>query len=209
MIDTKLMNQATFDSQTGVATIGGGTLNAGVYEALSQNNATITDGRCPTVGAAGFLLGGGIGFNIRRLGIGCDALVTSQIVTADGDILTLSEKENPSLFLACRGGGGGNFGINTSFSVQTTPVPDLITGAQAGLDGPSGQRVPGPDGGSAGIADLSGHLDHSERGDAGTTGPRKGRNGLLRGPAGRNRSGVGDWCRCTRWRGQKNLRSRR
>jgi FAD/FMN-containing dehydrogenase len=87
MIDTKLMNQATFDSQTGIATIGGGTLNAGVYEALSQNNATITHGRCPTVGAAGFLLGGGIGFNIRRLGIGCDAMVASQLVTADGEIL--------------------------------------------------------------------------------------------------------------------------
>ena len=58
MIDTKLMNQATFDSQTGIATIGGGTLNAGVYGALSENNATITHGRCPTVGAAGFLLGG-------------------------------------------------------------------------------------------------------------------------------------------------------
>lgn len=130
MIDTKLMNQTSFDSQTGIATIGGGTLNAGVYDALSQNNATITHGRCPTVGAAGFLLGGGIGFNIRRLGVGSDALVGSQIVTADGDILTLSEDENPSLFWACRGGGGGNFGINTSFSLQTTPVPDLITGAK-------------------------------------------------------------------------------
>jgi FAD/FMN-containing dehydrogenase len=130
MIDTKLMNQASFDSKTGIATIGGGVLNAGVYEALSQNGATITHGRCPTVGAAGFLLGGGIGFNIRRLGIACDSLVASQIVTADGDIVNLSERENPGLFWACRGGGGGNFGINTSFSVQTTPVPDLITGAK-------------------------------------------------------------------------------
>jgi FAD/FMN-containing dehydrogenase len=130
MIDTKLMNQATFDSKTGIATIAGGVLNAGVYQALSQNNVTITHGRCPTVGAAGFLLGGGIGFNIRRLGVGSDALVSSQIVTADGDMLRLTEKENPSLFWACRGGGGGNFGINTSFSVQTAPVPSLITAAK-------------------------------------------------------------------------------
>jgi FAD/FMN-containing dehydrogenase len=130
MIDTKLMNQTSFDSSTGIATIAGGVLNAGVYEALSENDVTITHGRCPTVGAAGFLLGGGIGFNIRRLGVGSDALVSSQIVTADGDILTLSENENPSLFWACRGGGGGNFGINTSFSVQTKPVPELITGAK-------------------------------------------------------------------------------
>jgi len=130
MIDTKLMNQTSFNSKTGIATVGGGTLNAGVYEALSQNDVTITHGRCPTVGAAGFLLGGGIGFNIRRLGVGSDALVASQLVTADGDILTLSEKENPSLFWACRGGGGGNFGINTSFSVRTWPVPNSITGAK-------------------------------------------------------------------------------
>ena len=130
MIDTKLMNQTSFNSKTGVATVGGGALNAGVYQALSQNHVTITHGRCPTVGAAGFLLGGGIGFNIRRLGVGSDALVASQLVTADGDILTLSENENPSLFWACRGGGGGNFGINTSFSVRTWPVPSLITGAK-------------------------------------------------------------------------------
>jgi FAD/FMN-containing dehydrogenase len=130
MIDTKLMNQTSFNSKTGIATVGGGTLNAGVYKALSQNDVTITHGRCPTVGAAGFLLGGGVGFNIRRLGIASDAMVASQIVTADGEILTLSEKQNPSLFWACRGGGGGNFGINTSFSVQTTPVPDLVTGAK-------------------------------------------------------------------------------
>jgi FAD/FMN-containing dehydrogenase len=82
MIDTKLMNQTSFNSKTGIATVGGGTLNTGVYEALSQNDVTITHGRCPTVGAAGFLLGGGIGFNTRRLGVGSDALVASQLVTA-------------------------------------------------------------------------------------------------------------------------------
>jgi FAD binding domain/Berberine and berberine like len=130
MIDTKLMNQTEFDSKTGIATIGGGTLNAGVYEALQQNDATITHGRCPTVGAAGFLLGGGIGFNIRRLGIGSDSLVASQIVTADGEILNLSERENADLFWACRGGGGGNFGINTSFSVQTSRAPRYVTASR-------------------------------------------------------------------------------
>ncbi|HEX3487770.1 MAG TPA: FAD-binding oxidoreductase [Streptosporangiaceae bacterium] len=130
MIDTKLIKQARFDTKTGIATIGGGTLNSGVYTALEQNNATITHGRCPTVGAAGFLLGGGVGFNIRRLGVASDALVASQIVTADGEILNLSASQNPDLFWACRGGGGGNFGINTSFSVQTTPVPGSITASR-------------------------------------------------------------------------------
>ncbi len=130
MIDTKLMNQAQFDGRTGVATIGGGCLNADVYRALRQNDATITHGRCPTVGAAGFLLGGGIGFNIRRLGVAVDSLVASQIVTADGEIVPVSEDENGDFFWACRGGGGGNFGINTSFSVQTSPAPASVTASR-------------------------------------------------------------------------------
>ncbi|HTW04421.1 MAG TPA: FAD-binding oxidoreductase [Streptosporangiaceae bacterium] len=130
MIDTKLMDSATFDSRTGIVTIGGGVLNSGVYEALEENNVTITHGRCPQVGAAGFLLGGGIGFNIRRLGVGIDALVASEIVTASGDILPLSQRRNPGLFWACRGGGGGNFGINTSFSLRTFPVPASVTASR-------------------------------------------------------------------------------
>jgi FAD/FMN-containing dehydrogenase len=132
MIDTELMNQSQFDADTGIVTIGGGTLNGGVYQALQPNGVTITHGRCPKVGAAGFLLGGGIGFNIRSLGVGIDALVASQMVTACGEILTLSDKRNRDLFWACRGGGGGNFGINTSFTLRTFPVPSSVTAAQVG-----------------------------------------------------------------------------
>ncbi|MGH3405048.1 MAG: FAD-binding oxidoreductase [Streptosporangiaceae bacterium] len=134
MISTRQIDSARFDTRTGIATVGGGSLNQGVYDALPANNATITHGRCPTVGAAGFLLGGGIGFNIRRLGVASDSLVASQIVTADGEILTLSDSHGPDLFWACRGGGGGNFGISTSFSVRTTPVPGSITGSRVVWD---------------------------------------------------------------------------
>jgi FAD/FMN-containing dehydrogenase len=110
MIDIKLMKQATFDTETRVA--------------------TITHGRCPAIGASGFLLGGGVGLNIRTLGIGSDTLVAGQIVAADGEIATLSDKENSDLFWACRGGGGGNFGINTSFSIRTVPAPSFVTAAR-------------------------------------------------------------------------------
>jgi FAD/FMN-containing dehydrogenase len=142
MIDTKLMDSATFDSKAGVVTIGGGVLNGGVYEALEENNVTITHGRCPHVGAAGFLLGGGIGFNIRRLGVGIDALVASEIVTASGKILTLSQRRNPDLFWACRGGGGGNFGINTSFSLRTFPVPASVTASRLIWESDAGRVFP-------------------------------------------------------------------
>ena len=87
------------------------------HEVVSEPRAV------PPSCAAGFLLGGGVGFNVRTFGVGIDALVGSQIVLADGDILTLSDTQNSDLFWACPGGGGGNFGINTSFSLQTYPVP--------------------------------------------------------------------------------------
>ncbi len=125
MIDLSLMNQIEFNSSNGVVTMGGGTRNGDIYNALQPLNVAITHGRCPTVGAAGFVLGGGIGFNMRAQGIGSDQMVASEIVTANGDILTLNDNSNSDLFWACRGGGGGNFGINTSFSMQTFPVTDL------------------------------------------------------------------------------------
>jgi len=137
MIDMKRINQFEFDSSSGVVTIGGGILNSVLYSALRAANATITHGRCIRVGGAGFLLGGGIGFNMRRYQLGCDLMLDSQLVTADGEILTLSNNENSPLFWACRGGGGGNFGINTSFSLQTVPADELLTVFQISWSGKS------------------------------------------------------------------------
>jgi FAD/FMN-containing dehydrogenase len=122
MIDVSLISAATFDRATGIARFGGGVRNAGVADLLAQHDVTMTHGRCPRVGLAGFLLGGGIGFNMRQHGIGSDQLVASELVTADGRIVTLGPGQDAELFWACRGGGGGNFGISTSFSVQTVPT---------------------------------------------------------------------------------------
>ncbi|MFZ0658217.1 MAG: FAD-binding oxidoreductase [Candidatus Binataceae bacterium] len=126
MIDLRLMNQAAVDDSTGILTIGGGVLGETVFQALQASQVTITHGRCKTVGAGGFLLGGGIGFNMRAHAIGSDQMVASEIVTADGSIVELPT-DDPDLFRACQGGGGGNFGINTSFSLQTFPVPSPLT----------------------------------------------------------------------------------
>jgi FAD/FMN-containing dehydrogenase len=125
LIDVSPLNQASFDSATGIVTVGGGARNADVYAYLPKFHAAITHGRCKRVGVAGLVLGGGIGFNMRARGLTCDQLVESQIVTADGQIRTASEKENSSLFWACRGGAGGNFGINTSFRFQTFEVGSI------------------------------------------------------------------------------------
>ena len=123
MIDLRSMNRVAFDEQTGVATLDGGARNANFYAAFRDRNVAITHGRCPSVGVAGLVLGGGIGFNMRAHGLTCDHLIATDIVTADGTIHTV--RGNDELFWACRGAGGGNFGINTSFSFQTYEVGPL------------------------------------------------------------------------------------
>src|SRR5262249_15068484 len=125
MIDLGGLRGVDFDPATRVATVGGGVINSTLYAALQRNGVTITHGRCPRVGVGGFFLGGGIGFNMRAHGLACDQLKATQIVTADGQVRTVDGSAD--LFWACRGGAGGNFGINTSFSVQTFDVPRQLT----------------------------------------------------------------------------------
>ena len=123
MINLLLMRSAKIAGDT--VTVAGGMRNQDLYGLLEQSNSAITHGRCPTVGAAGFLLGGGIGFNMRAHGLACDQLVESQIVTADGQIRTIGPDASGidgDLYWACRGGGGGNFGVNTSFTLRTFPA---------------------------------------------------------------------------------------
>jgi FAD/FMN-containing dehydrogenase len=91
-----------------------------------------------TTGAAGVTVGGGFGYLTRKYGWTCDNLRSVEVVTADGAVRTASEAENPDLFWAIRG-GGGNFGIVTSFEYELYPVgPEIVGGAIAwrGEDAP-------------------------------------------------------------------------
>jgi FAD/FMN-containing dehydrogenase len=74
------------------------------------------------VGVSGLLLGGGFGFSSRKFGLTCDSLLETQIVTADGRLRTCNAQEHSDLLWACRGGGGGNFGINVAYKLRTFPV---------------------------------------------------------------------------------------
>ncbi|MBI4469979.1 MAG: FAD-binding oxidoreductase [Acidobacteria bacterium] len=125
MIDVSPMNRVSFDPSTGMATLGGGARNADVYANLRPPSVAVTHGRCKAVGVAGLVLGGGIGFNMRAHGLTCDQLVQTEMVLADGSRVICSSSENDELLWASRGGGGGNFGINTSFTIQTFPVGRL------------------------------------------------------------------------------------
>lgn len=126
MINLASLNGRSYDETTGRVTIGGGIRNGAIYAALDGVGRSITHGRCPTVGAGGFLLGGGIGFEMRAHGVGSDKLVSTEIVTADGSILTADSSNDSDLFWACRGGAGGNFGVNTAFTLDTFPVDRIV-----------------------------------------------------------------------------------
>jgi FAD/FMN-containing dehydrogenase len=103
------------------ARIGPGVDNIGMYRGLGRHGLAIPGGTCPTVGIAGLAQGGGIGPFGREHGLALDRMTAAQIVTADGRLLRVDAANHADLFWAIRGGGGGNFGIVTSF--EFAPVP--------------------------------------------------------------------------------------
>jgi FAD/FMN-containing dehydrogenase len=152
VIDVKSMRTVTFDEAAGTATVAGGANNADVGAVLGPYGVFFPGGRCPTVGVSGLTLGGGWGFSNRYLGMTCDSLVATELVTADGQIVTASETENPDLFWAVRGAGGGNFGVHTSFTYRTAPAGGVTVyslswsggDAEALIDGVSRVQVNAP-----------------------------------------------------------------
>ncbi|WP_035303889.1 FAD-binding oxidoreductase [Actinokineospora inagensis] len=106
--------------------IGPGVQQVDALNALWPQGLGIVGGLCPTVGAGGFIQGGGIGMLTRKHGLGCDHLLGADVVLADGRLVHTSAAREPDLFWALRGGGGGNFGIVTAFEVTPVPVNRMI-----------------------------------------------------------------------------------
>jgi FAD/FMN-containing dehydrogenase len=106
----------------GTATIGAGNRLVDIFTSLAARGLAIPTGSCPTVGIGGLTLGGGFGLASRAWGLTCDNLVRVEIVTPDGRVRVCDRERNPDLFWACRGGGGGNFGIVTRFVFRTHRV---------------------------------------------------------------------------------------
>jgi hypothetical protein len=120
-----LSAMSSVDVQDGGAVIGAGTKLIDVYTGLAARGRCLPAGSCPTVGISGLTLGGGLGVLARKYGLTCDSLVSAEVVTADGSLVTASADDEPDLFWALRGGGGGNFGIVTSFTFDTPEAPEL------------------------------------------------------------------------------------
>jgi FAD/FMN-containing dehydrogenase len=115
----------TIDVSTDTATIGAGARLADVYDQLTARGVAIPSGSCASIGIAGITQGGGIGVVDRMYGLTCDALRSAEVVTADGRTLVCDADNETDLFWALRGGGGGNFGVVTSFTFATHPTSDL------------------------------------------------------------------------------------
>lgn len=106
---------------------GGGVL-WGEYDCETQAFGLASPGGAiSTTGIAGLTLGGGYGYLSRRYGMACDNLLAADVVTASGELVTTSADSHPDLFWALRG-GGGNFGVVTSFEFQLHPVRTALTG---------------------------------------------------------------------------------
>ncbi|MFI6208346.1 FAD-binding oxidoreductase [Streptomyces sp. NPDC051041] len=116
IIDVSRLNAVTVRSASSVE-IGPGAQNVDILNALAPHHLVVSEGGCPTVCAGGFLQGGGFGFLTRPTGMACDAVTSAQVVLADGRVVTTSARQYPDLFWAIRGGGGGNFGVVTKFTV--------------------------------------------------------------------------------------------
>jgi FAD/FMN-containing dehydrogenase len=113
-----------YDAASGQVTVTPATSLYAVHQELAAAGRGIPTGTCPSVGAAGHALGGGLGANSRHAGLLSDQLTSASVVLPGGQAVTASAASNPDLFWALRGGGGGNFGVTTSLTFSTFATTD-------------------------------------------------------------------------------------
>lgn len=123
----KLATVEVIDKERHLVRIGGGAVWGQVAAALAPHNLAISSGDTKSVGVGGLTLTGGIGWKVRKYGLALDNLVAVELVTADSEVVRVTEETNPELFWAIRG-GGGNFGIVTAFDFAAHPTTDVYFG---------------------------------------------------------------------------------
>ena len=128
VIDCSSMKGVEVDPVRRIARAGGGCTLADFDAATQTHGLAATMGTAPPTGIAGLTLGGGLGWLMGRFGLACDNLIGAEVVRADGSVVRTSATERPDLLWGLRG-GGGNFGVVTTFEYQLHPVTTVLGGA--------------------------------------------------------------------------------
>jgi FAD/FMN-containing dehydrogenase len=129
MVDLSLLKAIDVDPDARTVRAGGGVNWGELNEATQAHGLAVTGGVISTTGIAGLTLGGGLGWLMPKHGLALDNLLSAEVVLADGRVVTASEEEHPDLFWALRG-GGGNFGVVTTFEYRLHEVGPLVTGGR-------------------------------------------------------------------------------
>jgi hypothetical protein len=127
VIDLSRMRSVFVDEATRRVRVQGGATLGDIDRETHVFGLAVPCGIVPKTGIGGLTLGGGVGWLIRKYGMSIDNLLSAQVVTADGNVLTAHASQNDDLFWALRG-GGGNFGVVTSFEFQAHPVATILGG---------------------------------------------------------------------------------
>src|SRR5215210_6096247 len=127
VIDLSLMRGVRVDPEAGTIRVEGGATWGDVDHVAHAFGLAVPTGIISTTGIGGLTLGGGHGYLSRKFGLTIDNLLEADVVLADGSLVKASEEENEDLFWAIRG-GGGNFGVVTSFLFRGNPVSTVYAG---------------------------------------------------------------------------------
>ena len=127
VVDLSGMKRVSIDPEARIARVQAGATSGDLAGPAHAHGLALSTGDTSSVGMGGLTTGGGIGFMARKYGLAIDNLLSAQVVTADGEIVTASADEHPDLFWAIRG-GGGNFGIVTEFKFRLAPVGQILGG---------------------------------------------------------------------------------
>lgn len=129
VIDVSELKSISVDKEKMIATVGTGVTQGELWDALEGTGLGFPTGDEASVGLGGVMLGGGIGVLSPKWGVACDNLLAVEIVTVQETGVSLVKadaNQNSDLLWACRGGGGGNFGVATSYTVQLHPIPPRV-----------------------------------------------------------------------------------
>ena len=130
VLDMSAMKSLQIDTESRMAWVETGLTAGEVTRTVGSRGFAIPFGDSPSVGVGGLTLGGGIGFLVRKHGLTIDSLLAAEIVTADGEVRYVDAEEESDLFWAIRG-GGGNFGVVTSFCFRLRSVTTVTGGLLA------------------------------------------------------------------------------